>query len=108
VHGLMIHTAYAPLEGYKKIDQIILDYPNISMQNRHLIANSICKAVDIVYIHVFKKKMEKRGRLIHVSKEKISDRLITMCKHVFMWFGCGDSIDIYRISISFNETGDAG
>jgi hypothetical protein len=64
-----------------------MGYPNISMQNKHLIANTICKAVDIVYIYVFKKKLKGRGKLAHVSMEKISDRLITMCKHVFMWFG---------------------
>jgi hypothetical protein len=83
----MIHMAYAPLEDYKKIDQITMDYPNISMQNKNLIANTICKAVDIVYIYVFKKKIEGHGKLAYVSMEKISDCLITMCKHLFMWFG---------------------
>jgi hypothetical protein len=41
---------------------------------------------------MFKKKMEGRGRLAHMSFDKIYDLLITMCKQVFMWFASGERI----------------
>jgi hypothetical protein len=81
---LIIHAVYTPLENRKTCDKITLGYANISTQNRRLIANSICKAIDTTYIFMFKKKMEGRGRLAQMSLDKIPDSLITMCKHMFM------------------------
>jgi hypothetical protein len=102
MNGLMIYTAYIPLEYCERIDKITMGYTNISTQNRCLTENSICKAIDITYIDVFKKKMDGRGRLAHVSMEKMPQRLVNMCKHGFMWLGCGDTICFYQIPICFN------
>jgi hypothetical protein len=103
----LIHAACTPLDGCKRCDKITLGCPSSSTQNRRLIAHSICKAADIVYIHLFKKKMQGRGRLAHISIKKIRDHLITMCKHVFIWFGCSDSRYVYRIPVFVNEASDA-
>jgi hypothetical protein len=101
MNGPMIHTGYVPFGGDKRADQITLGHTSIAKQHRRLIANSICKAIDMAYIQVFKRKMEGRNRLAHVSLDKVPQQLIIMCKHIFMWYGCGDQIYIHHIPISF-------
>jgi hypothetical protein len=101
VHGPMIHTGYLPVDDYPRADKTTLGHTNITTQHRRLVANAISKAIDIAYIQVFKKRMEGRNRLAHVAMDKVPPELIIMCKHIFMWYGCGDEICIYNIPISF-------
>jgi hypothetical protein len=101
MHGPMIHTGYLPFDNYPRVDKITLGHTGITTQHRRLIDNAISKAIDISYIQVFKKRMEGRNRLAHVAMDKVLQQLTIMCKHIFMWYGCGDEIYIYNIPISF-------
>jgi hypothetical protein len=99
--GPMLHIEYLPFDNHPRVDNVNLGQTNISMQHRLLIANAICKAIDIAYVQVFKKRMDGRNRLAHVSMDKIPQQLIIMCKHIFMWYGCGNEIYNYNIPICF-------
>jgi hypothetical protein len=68
--GPMMHTGYFPLEHCERVDKIAMGDTNISTQHRRVIANAICKAIDIAYRQVFKRRMEGRIRLAHLSMEK--------------------------------------
>jgi hypothetical protein len=101
VHGPKMHTGYLPIDNYRGVDKLTLGHTGITTQHRRLLAQSISKAIDLAYIQVFKKKMEGRNRLAHVAIDKVPQELIIMCKHIFMWYGCGDEIYIYNIPARF-------
>jgi hypothetical protein len=101
LYGPMVHTGYLPVDNYPRADKITLGHTNITTQHRRLIAHSISKAIELAYIQVFKKKMEGRNRLAHVAMDKVPQELIIRCKHIFMWYGCGDEIYIYNIPVPF-------
>jgi hypothetical protein len=48
--GPMLHTGHLPFDNHPRVDKVSLGHTSISMQHRRLIANAICKAIDIAYI----------------------------------------------------------